>query len=305
MAVVKVIEIWKGQAAVNTSDGGIRTRVFDVYFDSGTAANARAAAALTASAGGVSVPNYGDQHAVATALYVREKSASETGSPLIFRVTVTYRNIEKFRERKSVDAAVDPTSRDPEISYSFADEEVPIDHDISGNAIVNSAGETPDPPITKTVSDLVITITKNEATYSPATAMSYKNKLNSDTFMGFAAGLVKCDDYSGEKMVNESSGGVYWKTLKQFRVRYAAVGGVNKGWKKRLLDQGFRETDGTDGDGKPKYKPILAEADSGEKVPVSEPVLLNGSGAKLASGGTPVWIEYDVYESTSFTGLDS
>jgi len=304
MAVTKVIEVWKGQAAVNSADGAIRTRVFDVYFDSGPVANERAAAALTATDGTTAVPAFGTQHAVATALYVREKSASETGSPLIFRVTVTYRNIDKFKEHKAVDEAVNPLSRDAEVSYSFADEEVQIDHDIDGNAIVNSALETPDPPITKTISDLVIRIVSNESSYSPTTAMNYKNKLNSGSFMGFSAGLVKCVDYSAVKMVNDVTGGTYWQLTKEFQVRLATVGGVNAGWKKRILDQGFRELDGTDDNNKPKYKAVTAADDEGKLIPVSEPVLLNGSGSKLSDGGTPVWLEYDVYDLTSFSGLD-
>lgn len=304
MAVTKVVEIWKGQSATNSNDGAVRVRTFAVYFDTGTPASERAAAALTASAGGVSIPSYGAQHNVATTLYVRDKSSAETNSPLIFTVSVNYRNIDRFREKRAVDDAVNPLNRDVDISYSFADEEVQIDHDIDGYAITNSAGETPDPPITKTVSDLVIRIVKNQSSYSATTAMNYKNKINSGSFMGFAAGLVKCIDYSAVKMYDDSYGS-YWQVTKEFQVRLATVNGINKGWKRRLLDQGFRETDGTDDAGKPKYKAITAADDEGKLIPVSEPVLLNGSGAKLADGGTPVWLEYDVYESTSFSGLDS
>lgn len=302
MSVIKVTELWKGQASVNQGHEKQSVRTFEVKFNSSDTPAARPVLALTATDGTTSIPAYGAVHPGSSIQFVREKSVSETVSPLIFRVTVIYRNAAGFTSRKEPDDNVNPLSRDTEISYSFADEDVQIDEDIDGNAITNSAGETPDPPITKTVSDLLIEVVNNESSFSATTAMNYKNKVNSSSFMGFAAGLVKCEDYSGTKMY-DSVYGEYWQVRKVFRVRYASVGGVNKGWKKRLLDQGFRETDGTDDAGKPKYKAITAADDDGKLIPVSEPVLLNGSGAKLADAGTPVWLEYDVYDEASFSGL--
>lgn len=302
MSVLKVTELWVGQASINQGHEKQSVRSFEVKFDGSDTPAARAVIALTATDGTTSIPAYGSSHPGSSIQFVREKAVSITNSPLIYRVTVTYRNAAGFTSRKEPDDNVNPLSRDAEISYSFADEDVPIDHDINGNAITNSSDETPDPPITKTISDLLIEVVSNESSFSPTTAMNYKNKINSGSFLGFSAGLVKCDDYSAVKMF-DSVYGQYWQVRKVFRVRYATVDGVNKGWKKRILDQGFRTKNGTDEGGKPKYLAITSEDDEGKLIPVSEPVLLDGSGSKLAASASPVWLEYDVYDSASFSGL--
>jgi hypothetical protein len=160
--------------------------------------------------------------------------------------------------------------------------------DRNGNPVINSAGDYFDPPITIDDSRPTLRIVRNEQQYSPTYALSWKDTLNTDSFFGFPPLSVKMSTPLGELEYNPICG-FYYVVTYQFEIN-------PNGWKKWILDQGMRQiVSGV------KQK-ILD--DQGEDI--SSPALLDGTGVKLQTGGSPVAIPFEVYQEADYgmLGLD-
>ena len=98
MAVIKVHEDWRGLSldAEATLDGpqGRLPRRFIVDFDAADNAAKRPIMALTASHGGVAVPDWWDPHPDDSDYIVRQKSVVPAGGPFSWQVTVVYEYTE-------------------------------------------------------------------------------------------------------------------------------------------------------------------------------------------------------------------
>jgi hypothetical protein len=157
--------------------------------------------------------------------------------------------------------------------------------DINGNPVANSAGQPFDPPITRQMSKGILRITRNEADYDPKLADLYSDCINSDTFMGRDPYTVKVSGIPGVIKTNPQ-GGYYAAVTYTFEFD-------KKKWKKFPLDIGLQELDGST---PPKLRKLLD--DQGQ--PISDPAKLDGSGHQLPSNGTPVFLEFDVYDEVNF-----
>jgi hypothetical protein len=173
-----------------------------------------------------------------------------------------------------------------QITHSFAKFESIANEDIDGNAILNSADDYFDPPVTRDDSRPVMRIARNEATFDPATAYQFKDAVNKATFFGADPGTVKCADISADLIFNPDIG---WYYSVSYEFEYNP-----DGWEKQILDQGLKYLDST-----------------GSKVPVTEkgipatsPVLLDGNGAQLAAGADPVFLKFKVYPEEDFDSLN-
>jgi hypothetical protein len=174
-----------------------------------------------------------------------------------------------------------------QINWSGTQFEKVIYYDINDKAIVNSAGEPFGEPVTIDDSRPVLTIVRNEPTYDLAIVDEYRDTLNADTFMGASPGLVKVSFMPGELQYNKDAGGsgFYYKITYTFNFN-------RDGWKKKILDRGFSELDASD-----KLKTILGP----DGQPLAEASLLDGTGHPLPFDGTPVYQEFDVYQSKNFS----
>jgi hypothetical protein len=140
--------------------------------------------------------------------------------------------------------------------------------------------ETFDPPLTEDFEDLVLRISRNEPAFNYIQAAQYKGAVNQDVFHGFDAGTVKCVVYEGK--LARAAGLAYWQVNYEFHVR-------PDGWARRVLDSGYRIRTGTASDGTPTFE-ILKDDDGN---PLSQPVLLDGNGARLAEWSNPVYLTYN------------
>ena len=277
MAVTSVTENFKGLASECHSepDGtmiGSGDRYFDVTFNQGDIAASRPFIARSINAvdptTGVRVPQLGDAHPFDPWIYViRLRAAVTDDSAFMFRVTVEHREIRN------------PLEEPPVIEWLSAATMEPIDTDIDGNPILNSSDEPFDPPPTEEFYDLILRASWNVANFDPVGAANYNGAVNIDPFRGFAPGLAKVKEYTSRQI---------WAITGQFYVHVAAeIHFRTTGWKRQFLDQGYR-TKGDIVDGVQTYTQITDT----EGNLVTDPVLLDGNGQKLADGDPVVRREY-------------
>jgi hypothetical protein len=319
MAVTKVTGDWEHQTVreevvvgSNQMPKIVMTTgcAFDVEFDNADDPAKRPLLARIADDGTTKVPFIWAAHPYDEFLFVKSKSVEVVG-PVHFRVMVNYDCTLDI----TTQTPISPLLQQPEVSWTFAGSNVPIDTDTEGIPVTNSAAESFDPPITKDYSDLVLRYSRNERTYDKLVAADYKDAVNSDTFLGFGPGHVLCSMFEADMM--RAATLTYYKVRYEFRVRYDQVktrdanGDVQTmvfGWTKRIRDEGFRERTGeTNPDGSPKYKEFTDE--NGQKL--SQPHLLDGSGKKLSDAAIAApplpetcFLKFDVLKKRPFAALN-
>jgi len=280
MAIVSVQEITGAQAALNEKFERTYTRKFRVITDS--------ALVGAAAVGNAVPPVIGSSYLTATesdlgAFCNSIQPVQDSDNPRVWEVTVEYGPQEPGDEN--------PLNRPLEISWSFAQFTRVCDRDINGHALLNSAGDFFDPPPEIDDSRPVLTIVRNEASFDPAQAIDYQDAVNSDSFLGFAAGTAKVMGISSSLQFESNI--FFWKTSYEFQFR-------RDGWKLSVLDQGRYKTN---------HKPI-PEKDSGGNdmvgTHVSDPVPLDGSGNPLTNPtpSTAVFREFDVYKQRAFSAFN-
>lgn len=259
---------------------GRSTQGFDVLFDS----DPSSAAALGPAAVALGVPARFDLYPGENWLFADERHAIRT-DPFRCKVTITYTSVE------------DPLNAPSEYSWDFVVSQEPIDRDNADAPILNSADEPIDPPITDDVYDLVLRYRDNLADFDPTIASAYIGAVNSDTFLAFTAGKVKCTKYSGTPAraaanVTLLPGGLYFVRELLFVFR-------DDTWTRKFLDEGYRIKTGTDGSGNPTYEVVTDD----KGMPLALPIKLDGSGGKLAAAGSPVFNEYDLKKTAVFANI--
>lgn len=167
-------------------------------------------------------------------------------------------------------------------------EETIEDKDGNTQAILNSAGDYFDPPVTCDDSRPTLRIIRNEKSFDAKYADAWKDTLNKKTFFGFDPGTVKMTMPTGDLEYNPVCGFFYPVTY-EFEIN-------PDGWRKKILDQGMRTADANTGDISP-----CVDKDGN---PVTTPVLLDGSGGQLQSGDDPFYMEFDIYNEADFGVLN-
>lgn len=119
-----------------------------------------------------------------------------------------------------------PILEPPEISYGFAQFSRVADKDIDDNPIVNSAGETFDPPLEQDDSRAVVLIKRNEASFYFARAIAYQDAVNTDAYSGAEPGTLKIARITADRKVH-SVFGVYYEVTYEIHYR-------PDGWKSTL-----------------------------------------------------------------------
>ena len=202
----------------------------------------------------------------------------------MYRVSVTYEGRYPQQSGQG-DMPMSPLAEPPVISWFHAASNEPIDTDVNGSPILNSALESYDPPMTEDFYDVVLRVERNEMTYNRAMAADYAGAVNSDTWLGYGPGHARCRVFTGNKAYTNFW--AYFRVIYEFQMRYSEVrtrdpGGtiVTRviGWLRRMRDEGYRELTGaTLADGSPEVRTIVDK----EGSPISQPQPLDGSGTKL------------------------
>lgn len=189
-------------------------------------------------------------------------------------------------------------SYDPvQLELDFIEYERPVDVDVEGNQIVNSAGDSYDPTVAADDARMVLTFTRNEATADYALYNTIKNRVNSTTFLGFRARCVKAKPPRVRRLWHNDTG-YYFQITYQFEVRdedYEDEDGnyLGQGWDYVSLDSGLRQKVGTN------LETILVN-----NQPTQKPYPLDGAGAKLADiTGTKSYRVYKLYREYDFNEL--
>ena len=279
--IVRIDEQWKGTGGSVSTGGDRQVRKWKIEFDAAESGGRNSCDALVAPG----LPHIYDLHPHNRYIMVLDKQA-QLLSPTLVEVVVNY----GVRAGSTDDdgGASDPLSLPVELSFSDVNDELPVDVDIQGAAIVNSSLEAFDPPLTKPSNDKRMQITKNIASYRPGDFLGFKDAINSTKWEGFEVGTVR---YLGESATRVTEGETtYWRVTHELQIR-------RDGWVRKILDQGYREKTGKDSSNKPTF----AEITDTTGKPVSQPVLLNGSGGKLADGAKPEILEFVLNDSKDFS----
>lgn len=214
-----------------------------------------------------------------------------------------------------------PLAQRRRISFDFTSQEEQIEDDINGVPLSNTAFEPFDPRITKPTTDIRITISRNEADFNGTFFESFKDAINTDVFLGLAPGRVKLTGIRAIEKTTQDETFVFFEVTYTFDVREAGPPGFylrpkftpSAGvefdlvefpdgappWKRRILNQGYKEITGTDGDGLVETENIKDNAGN----QVSEPVWLNEEGKKLLRASKPLFILADTFREKPFAPL--
>ena len=285
MAVVSVNEINDGERAVKTRSGWEYTRVFKVVLDDPT--DGPRAAAL-ADDGSTAVPSINDAHPDdANALAHRIDPQKVSDTRLIFNVAVDY----KTQFGAELPITENPLDEDPTIAWGRWTRTIAVDKDKDGTAVLNSARDPFDPPAEDDEYELEVTITRNEASFTPATAREYLNSVNSSstTIAGYSADAreAKLVEFGGASA--ERHGTSYYVVTYKIQFKEDL-------WDLSLLDQGLYYLDGT------HKRRIKLDGEDAE-----QPQRLNGSGAALdedAAAAASVFRTFRRRKEKSFASLN-
>tara|TARA_R110002124_G_C8846985_1_gene506028 strand:- start:193 stop:1026 length:834 start_codon:yes stop_codon:yes gene_type:complete len=258
--------------SINDKNERTYTRTFEVITDS-----QYDGAYLAAAAPGLSI---GDTYSTTTesdTLSFVRSVTSECTSPdgKSWRVTADYGPLADS-------TAQNPLNAELEVEWSFSQFTRATDQDIYGDPILNSAADVFSEAVEIDDSRPILKIVKNEASFNALLAYYYKDAVNAQPFYGGARKTVKVQSISSKRLF-DATYGYYWKTSLEFAFNPL-------GWKKIILDQGYREIVNN------KKKNILVQG-----VPVNEPALLDGYGEQLPVNGQPVFREYEVYRPLPFS----
>ena len=209
-------------------------------------------------------------------------------SPSYRRAVVSYTATP--RPSSDTDEDQDPWELPASISFASVSQEVPVDTDADGNAILNPGTDEPVEGITRKINDLSMVITKNLVGINPTNIQGFSNKVNNDTFLDFVAGRCLTGDISANPAVHDGTD--YYIVVVPVMVREPYAVPASKTWYHRRMLKGFYHLDTAGGD--------VVRAVDKEGQYTTTPVLLAANGTRLALGGTPIFEETKLYEETSF-----
>ena len=220
------------------------------------------------------IPVRYQQHPCKPWMFVEGKEA-QIINLFLYRVVVFYRSI------------ANPLDIPPEYEWIFANTNEPVDIDAHGLPMLNSSDETNDPPITVEITDLILRYRRNSATFNPNIALAYLNRsVNDDLFLGVDPGIAHLTRWTGKHIFRPLE---YFIETLEIRFR-------GDGWRVRRLDRGYRTKASTDEVG------VEITDDNGQ--PITQPVLLDGKGARLADNADPVYNQYEIMRPFPYANLN-
>jgi len=281
-------------------------RIYDVRFSTGHTWQDAHYDCFTASAGGTSIPGYGDEHPQRSGAYCINVTPAIRTRP-VYKVTATY-------EEREEQPTLDPTNESATVRWGQRRYTEVVKEDINGDPVQNSAGEWFEEPIEIELSVPQVTITRNVSTFDPEEADYFTDTVNKSD-VTIAGGTVnalhaKVDSWTAAERTR--AGTTYWEETIKISLK-------RDDWDIALLDQGRRAIDATTGKLGPIYRTYEESADvdgviaaySGggtpNTTPVQDPVKLDGDGHVYTEGlGTTkaVFTTLKVYERRDFWRLD-
>lgn len=234
------------------------------------------------------LPATGSANPEVTSLFLKKRSFSRV-SPVFWIVTMNYEG-----EFGPEGANSPPWASPPEISWGDAESDEGIDSDVDGNPIVTTAGEAIAGVTTK-VADLVLNVTRNYQSFSPAATHQYRHSVNSDTFAGFAPGLGRLVRFSAKQGYDVDAGG-YWTVNASIQFRYPYNTSSERAWYARVLNEGYYVKATASDD-----KTVLGIDNN--KKDTTKPVLIKEDGTQEFDPENAHWLEFKIYTPLPYNAL--
>lgn len=211
-------------------------------------------------------------------------------SPIYFTATASYDS----PKRRSGEEDDPPYELAAEIRFSTTSSDEAIDEDVDGNPIAIPNTREAIEGLTRPISDLTVTITKNFAAFDPSTFYVFIDTVNQDTFLGFPPGSAKVNGIEATLQVKDNF--PYWAVTVtiQFRKPYRTT--ADKAWWKRVKCQGYYYYDAA-------KDPVYVRCTDGDKGYATTPQLLTATGTVLPEGDDAVWLEFQIFESSNFASM--
>ncbi len=281
-----VEELAREQTSVKTSSGWTLTRVWQVTVEAVGYASIAAVEAVMNATNGAQI---GDAHPIKRYAFLKSLTPQLHASEnrLIWDVTGAYEE----RPDREPDEAENPLEEPTTLSWSSEARSIAETKDKDGNAIVNSAGQQFDPPLTGDSHTLVATLKYNSAVFNPVQGVDFQDSVNeAATTVGnvnINARQGKILEIGAEERFFEDI--IYWEVT-------VKVGLRRETWDRVVMDMGIY---GLDDDG----KIVRLITEDGEEA--TEPLKLNGSGKVLDPQTAPaVFITFRVSDEKNFAVLN-
>lgn len=220
--------------------------------------------------------------------YVSGEPVVTTKGPGYFEVKVPYQTPD---QRDPTRHEVNPLSLPAQLSWSDAEREVAYDEDLQdldgfGELVVNSMNEPFNPPLTRHISDPVLTIVRNQAAFSAADKLLYQDTICEEVFWGAAVGRARLARISARNVLAETP---YWSVTYEIHFRMKTPSGTTAAhaWWHQVLDQGVKYKDAG---GKTHY------------MPAGELCLLKADGTRTTPD-SPHWLYFQEYFNESWAAL--
>lgn len=180
----------------------------------------------------------------------------------------------------------DPLSAKAQFSVRSNIRQVPVDVDLDGKPVRNSARQRFAVPVTRDANDPVLTVVRNEEAVDPLFLKGLENTVNGTDFMGYPAGTVR---YVTHEITSQRDplGNPYVQVSYQFNVNL-------DGWIAKPIDQGTVHLE--DGVQEPNYTEDW-------KAIRQDPVFLDGAGGVLAEDAEAVYLEFTIYEEVDYATI--
>ena len=226
-------------------------------------------------------------------------------NPLHFEVVANY---ESAPYQDSQDPQ-NPLNQPTDISFGTITSEEGIDKCLELTGVTN--GTNPDGVVlrntaddritglTRPISDLSITLTKNFATFDPASFYTYIDCVNSDTYLGFPPGVLRITGISADQEFYDAM--PYYKVTVTIAARKPFGGTPTaKAWWLKFASAGTRARPAAG----QKSQPIYEESSSTQaRVQVTEPRMLNENGT-VKTNQDEVYFQYArIFDSVSFASM--
>lgn len=226
-----------------------------------------------------------DPGAVCTSIRLRHKAE---GLGQAWTVAVQYEPFDPDRINPD-----DPTAVPVLIQFGAQRIEEDVDIDRNNRPVVNSAGEPFLKAATRPRSLESFHARRYEASYNPDVAGLYRDSINDAawTVRGrtYPAKTMRCEAIQADEQYHNDFGIFY---VVDYEFAYNP-----DGWQPKILDQGLRMKSGAN------IIPIYRDG-----IPVTVPVLLNGSGAPLPEplpvGTPPVYLSFKFFDERDFTAFN-
>lgn len=216
-----------------------------------------------------------------------ERAQLKRLSPILWQAIVRY----KGAVDSSGGPASNPLDQAAIVDWDDVEIEEEIDQDFDGNPIQTPTGEKIF-GVKASFYDSIARVQKNMLLFDNYTASAYRRAVNSDTFLGWPPGTVRCKKLSAKSIKNE-----YYSVTGIFQCRIPYNTTAAKAWYSRVRLEGFEHFISLYGSVK------KVRAVDKLKQPTTKPVLLDENGFRLPEGDPPVWVETKKYDSLPFAAL--